>query len=202
MKVSIALFLPALLLVAACSGTNEELKTEAPPVAKKDTIVTPPPTARVYTYNERYFIPDAEIDEATNVDDPLQAIRVIQLKKGTNSVLVISSFDELAGQSLETWFGIELPSFAPGTYQLADAPKIQFYRFYLGEDRTRIDGESYEGSITVEENKDGYVSGYIDATINGITKSFEEKSKQVRVTFTGSFKIQEVALENTLMKSR
>jgi hypothetical protein len=35
-----------------------------------------------------------------------------------------------------------------------------------------------------------------------VTKSFEEDSKQVRVTFTGSFRIQEVALENTMMKSR
>lgn len=191
-----------LLVLAGCSGANEELKTEAPPVAKKDTVVTPPPTARVYTYNERYAIPDAAIDEATNVDDPLQAIRVIQLKEGKNSVLVVSSFDTLAGQSLETWFGIELQSFAPRRYNLADVANAQFYRFYLGEDRKRIDGQSYEGTVTIEENSDGYVSGYIDATVNGVTKSFEAESKPVRVTFTGSFRIQVVDLENTLMKTR
>ncbi|MDT8322581.1 MAG: hypothetical protein RRA94_00615 [Bacteroidota bacterium] len=190
------------LLMVGCSASNEELKTEAPPVAKKDSVVTPPPAARVYTYNDRYAISDAAIDEATNVDDPLQAIRVIQLKEGRNSVLVISSFDKLAEQSLETWFGIELPSFSPGSYSLADAANIQFYRFYLGDQRKRIDGESYEGTVTIEEFRDGYVSGYVDATINGVTKSFEEKSKPVRVTFTGSFRIQVVDLENTLMKTR
>ena len=197
-----AFLLITLLVLAGCSGAKEELKTEAPPVAKKDTVVTPPPTERVYTYSERYAIPDATIDEATNVDDPLQAIRVIQLKEGKNSVLVISSFDTLAGQSLETWFGIELPSFAPGSYALADAANAELYRFYLGEDRKRIDGESYEGKLTIEENSDGYVSGYIDATINGVTKSFDADSKPVRVTFTGSFRIQVVDLENTLMKTR
>ena len=202
MKLLPLLLLTVLLGLAACSGADEDLKTEAPPVAKKDSVITPPPTARVYTFNERYFIPDASIDEATNVDDPLQAIRVIQLKEGKNQVLVISSFDKLGETSLETWFGIELPSFAPGTYQLKDASKINFYRFYLGDKRKRIDGESYEGSITVEENADGYVAGYIDATINGVTKSFEEESKPVRVTFTGSYRIQEVALENTMMTSR
>lgn len=192
----------SLLFIAGCSGANEELKTEAPPVAKKDTVVTPPPTARVYTYNERYAIPSASIDEATNVDDPLQAIRVIQLKEGKNSVLVVSSFDKLGEQSLETWFGIELPAFRPGSYPLADVVNAQFYRFYLGNERKRIDGQSYEGTVTIEEYADGYVSGYIDATINGITRSFEEESKPVRVTFTGSFRIQEVELENTLMKTR
>jgi len=202
MKYTTAVVLVLSALLAACSAANEEIKTEAPPVAKKDTLVTPPPAARVYTYSERYFVPDAEIDAATNVEDPLQAIRVIQLKEGKNNVLVVSSYDKLGETSLETWFGIELPSFAPGKYMLANASNAAFYRFYLGDKRKRIDGESYEGSITVEEYKDGYLSGSIDATINGVTKSFEEDSKPVRVTFTGSFRIQEVALENTMMKSR
>jgi hypothetical protein len=202
MKYTSAILLILGVLLASCSGTNDEIQTEAPPVAKKDTIITPPPAARVYTFTERYFIPGAEIDAATNVDDPLQAIRVIQLKEGKNNVLVISSFDKLGETTLETWFGIELPSFAPGKYMLADAANTAFYRFYLGDKRKRIDGESYEGSITVEEYKDGYISGSIDATINAVTKSFEESSKPVRVTFSGSFRIQEVALENTMMKTR
>ncbi|MCB2203624.1 hypothetical protein KQI65_02660 [bacterium] len=202
MKYSRLLLIPILALAIACSSANEELKTEAPPPAKKDTLAVPPPPAKVYTFDERYFVPNASIDDATNISDALQAIRVIQLKEGKNSVLVISSFDKLGEQSLETWFGIELPSFAPGTYELRDAKNAAFYRFYLGDERKRIDGESYEGSITIEENSDGYVSGYIDATINGITKSFEEDSKRVRVKFTGSFRIQKVDLENTMMKSR
>jgi hypothetical protein len=190
------------MILNACSGPEVQMKTEEAAIAKKDSIVTPPPTARVYTYSDRYMIPNASIDKATNIDDALQAIRVIQLKAGPNQVLVLSSFDKLGETSLETWFGIEMPSFKPGTYKLAEAANMAFYRFYLGEDRKRIDGETYEGNITIEEYKDGYVSGSIDATINGVTKSFEEKSKQVRVKFTGSFNIQEVALENTKMKTR
>lgn len=191
----------ACVLLAACSAP-EEIKTEQPPIAKKDSIITPPPATRVYTYNERYFIPNASIDDATNIDDPLQAIRVIQLKKGTNKVLVISSFDKLGENSLETWFGIEMPSFAPGSYRISDAAQLAFYRFYLGEQRKRIDGKKYDGKLTIEQYKDGYISGHIDAKISGETKSFDEESKPVTVTFTGSFRIQEVALENTLMKTR
>ena len=201
MKYVFSTLIFACILLAACSAP-EEIKTETPTIAKKDSIITPPAAARVYTYNDRYFIPDASIDDATNVDDPLQAIRVIQLKKGANKVLVISSFDKLGETSLETWFGIEMPSFAPGSYKIAEAAQLAFYRFYLGEERKRIDGQKYDGTLTIEEYKDGYISGHIDAKIGGVTKSFEEDSKPVTVTFTGSFRIQEVALENTLMKTR
>ena len=75
-----------------------------------------------------YYVKGAVIGDPKDVDDPLQAIRVIQLKPGADEVLVISSFDKQGETSLETWFGIELPSFAPGTYDLADARKISFYR--------------------------------------------------------------------------
>ena len=201
MKYAFSSLVLSCILLAACSAP-EEIKTEQPPIAKKDSVITPPPAARVYTYNERYFIPEASIDDATNVDDPLQAIRVIQLKKGANKVLVISSFDKLGESSLETWFGIEMPSFAPGTYELSEATQLAFYRFHLGEKRKRIDGERYGGTLTIEEYKDGYISGHIEAKIAGITKSFEEESRPVKVTFTGSFRIQEVALENTLLKTR
>ncbi|MBN1446505.1 MAG: hypothetical protein JXA28_01140 [Bacteroidetes bacterium] len=198
---SIAIVLFAVLL-AACSGSEEQVRMEIPPPKKAEPAITPPSAEREFTFNERYFIKNASIDDPENIDDALQAIRVIQLKEGRNQVLVISSFDKLAESSLETWFGIEMPSFSPGTYQLKDARQIAFYRFYLGDERKRIDGESFEGTITIEEEKDGYLTGYIDATVNGVTKSFEEESKPVRVTFSGSFRIQEVKLEDTMMKRR
>lgn len=202
MKITVQLCLAAAVFLAACSGSENNVPPEAPPVAKKDSVITPPPTARVFTYNERYFIENASIADAKDIDDALQAIRVIQLKEGKNQVIVISSFDKLGETSLETWFGIEMPSFAPGTYNLADAVQAAFYRFYLGDERKRIDGQVYEGTITVDSNDDEAVTGYIDATINGQTRSFEEESKDVRVRFTGSFRIGKVDLENTMMKTR
>jgi len=198
---SVAIALLAVLL-AACSGTEEQVRMEIPPPKKEEPKITPPPPEREFTFNERYYVKSAAIDDPENVNNPLQAIRVIQLKEGNNEVLVISSFDKLAQQSMETWFGIEMPSFAPGRYRLADAERILFYRFYLGDERKRIDGESYEGTIEIEEHSDGGLIGYIDATVNGVTKSFEEESKPVRVKFSGSFRVQEVELENTMMKTR
>lgn len=198
---SAAIALLAVLLVA-CSGSEEQVRMEIPPPRKEEPKITPPPPEREFTFTERYYIKNAAIDDPENIDDALQAIRVIQLKEGKNEVLVISSFDKLAQQSMETWFGIEMPSFGPGKHQLADAERILFYRFYLGDKRKRIDGESYEGTITIEEGDDGYLIGYVDATVNGLTKSFEEETKRVRVKFSGSFRVQEVELENTLMKSR
>ena len=200
-RTSAAIILFAILL-AACSGSEEQVRMEIPPPKKEEKKITPPPPEREFTFNERYYVRNAEIDDPENINDPLQAIRVIQLKEGNSEVLVISSFDKLAQQSMETWFGIEMPSFAPGTYQLTDAERILFYRFYLGDERKRIDGESYEGTIEIEEHQDGSLIGYIDATVNGVTKSFEEDSRPVRVKFSGSFRVQEADLENTMMKTR
>ncbi len=202
MKFTSAAAILLAVLLAACSGSEEQVRMEIPPPKKEEPKIAPPPPEREFTFNERYYVKSAAIDDPENINDALQAIRVIQLKEGKNEVLVISSFDKLAQQSMETWFGIEMPSFAPGKYKLADAERILFYRFYLGDERKRIDGETYEGTIEIEEHGDGNLIGYVDATVNGVTKSFEEDSKKVRVKFSGSFRVQEVALENTMMKTR
>lgn len=201
MRYTSAAVILLVILLSACSSTQEQVKM-VPPEKDETPKIVPPEPEREFTFNERYFVRDAAIGDPKDVDDPLQAIRVIQLQKGSNQVLVISSFDKVAGEAMETWLGVEMPSFKPGTYKLAKATRVMFYRFFLGEERKRIDGEAYEGTITIEEEKDGYLIGYIDATINGLTRSFQEDSKKVRVRMTGSFHIQEVELENTMMKSR
>jgi hypothetical protein len=190
-----------LLLFSACSSTEEQVKTEPPPVEKEKDI-KPIEPVREYTYSERYYVRNATIGDPTDVDDALQAIRVIQLKPGGNEVLVINSMEKYGDNTMETWFGIELPSFAPGQYDLSQAAKIAFYRFYLGEDRKRIDGAQSEGSIKIESSENGELIGSINATTSGMTKSFQAASAPVKVTFTGSFRIQETELENTIMKSR
>jgi hypothetical protein len=201
MKHQIVALTATFLLFSACSSTEEQVKPEPPPI-QKETEVKPVEPEREFTYTERYYVKNALIGDPTDVDDPLQAIRVIQLKPGTGEVLVISSFDKQDATSLETWFGIELPSFTPGTYDLAKAKKISFYRFYLGEEKKRIDGQFSEGTLRIESNAGGELTGSVDATINGMSKSFDEASKPVRVKFSGSFRIQEVELENTMMKTR
>ncbi len=201
MNYTVTALFAAILLFSACSSTEEQVKPEPPPV-EKETAVKPVEPERVFTYTERYYVKGAVIGDPKDVDDPLQAIRVIQLKPGADEVLVISSFDKQGETSLETWFGIELPSFAPGTYDLADARKISFYRFYLGEEKKRIDGQSCDGTLKIESNADGALTGSVEATVNGISKSFDTADAPVRVKFSGSFRIQEVALENTIMKTR
>ncbi|MFZ1729658.1 MAG: hypothetical protein WBQ23_08140 [Bacteroidota bacterium] len=201
MKYNILAIIVLFLLVSACSGTKEEVAIQPPPVEKKVVPEKAPPE-REFTYTERYYVKNAVIGDPADVSDPLQAIRVIQLKPGSGEVLVISSFDDKGEKPLETWLGIELPSFAPGKYNLSQAKKISFYRFYLGDDRKRIDGQTSDGYLKVESNENGELIGSIDATINGVTKSFNEQNQPVRVVFTGSFRIQEVELENTMMKTR
>lgn len=201
MKYNILALCAMFLLVSACSGTKEEVTSQPPPVVKQ-AAPEKAPAEREFTYTERYYVKNAVIGDPADVSDPLQAIRVIQLKPGSGEVLVISSFDNEGEKPLETWLGIELASFAPGIYNLADAKKISFYRFYLGDDRKRIDGQSGEGKLKIESNENGELIGHIDATIIGTIKSFDQKNEQVRFTFTGSFRIQEVELENTMMKTR
>jgi hypothetical protein len=201
MKYQIAVLSASVFLFSACASTEEQLPPQAPPVVKEKEI-KPVEPEREFTYTERYYVKGATIGDPTDVSDALQAIRVIQLKPGTGEVLVFSSIDKMNESTLETWLGIELPSFAPGSYDLDQATKISFYRFYLGDDRKRIDGSSCEGKIKIESNTNGELIGSINATVNGTVKSFQAGNSEVNVVFTGSFRIQEEELENTIMKSR
>lgn len=190
-----------LLLFVSCTAPEEQIKLEPPPTEKKKEIA-PVEQVREFTFNERYYVRGASIGDPTEVDDPLQAIRVIQLTPGNNEVLVISSFDREGGTPRESWLGIELPSFAPGRYDLSEADNFMFYRFYLGEERRRIDGVSVNGRLIVESNEDGALTGSIDANISGLSRAFEEENRSERVRVNGSFRIQEVEFENTIMKTR
>ncbi len=201
MKHSILAVFAVILLFSACSSTKEEVKIVPPPVLKEEKPEMAPPE-REFTYTERYYVKNAVISDPADVKDALQALRVIQLEAGNAETLVISSFDKKGDATLETWLGIELPSFAPGIYELSTARKIAFYRFYLGEDRKRIDGSSSEGKIKIESNQDGDLIGSINATITATMKAFDQQNQEVNVTFTGSFRIKQVDLENTMMKTR
>ncbi|MBR9976282.1 MAG: hypothetical protein KFF77_11920 [Bacteroidetes bacterium] len=196
------LLLTVAILFSACSGSEEQVSPESPPPPPKTTEIKPVEAVREFTYTERYYVTRATIGDPSDVDDALQAIRIIQLKPGENDVLVISSFDRQGEASLETWFGIEMPSFAPGRHDLSSARNIAFYRFYLGNERKRIDGQRASGSLVIESYDGEAIIGTIDATIEGVTKSFDEASKPVKVSFSGSFRIQKAELEDTIMKSR
>ena len=190
------------LLLAACSGSQEEVRETVTEV-KTDTLPPPPEEVIVYDFNERYFVRNAAIDDEKEVENPLQALRVIQMKKGTGQVLVISAFEDKDGGKvkLETWLGIEMPSFAPGRYDLSEATQFRFFRFYLGEKSKRMDGEKITGGLKIEKLEDGYLIGSIKAEITGQTKSFDAESKEITATLNGSFRIQEVRLEDTIIKS-
>ena len=199
----LALFLAAALL-ASCSAPKEEIRTEKPEVKSVD--ITPPVPTRVFQFEDRYYVKGAAIDKSSNIDDPMQALRVIQIKEGPNDVLVISSFEKIQenGKPMpsETWFGVELPSMAPGVYDLAKAGTVSFYRFYLGDKPRRLDGQKFTGTLTIEEAKDGAIIGSLMTTISGVSKSFELPTEPFTTDFFGSFKIKEVPLEATIMKSR
>jgi hypothetical protein len=190
--------------IQACSGPKEEIRNIEPEIARPKMETPPPP--RVFKYEDRYFVRGAAIGDPTNVDDPVQAMRVIQVKEGAHAVLVITSFDKTNEDgkdvALETWLGVEMPSFAPGTYDLAKATKVSFYRFYLGQSGVRFDGTSFSGTITIESAIDGFIVGSIDAMISGVTKSFDHPSKDFQSRFSGSFRIADVPLEATIMKGR
>src|SRR5512145_113511 len=102
----------ALCLIAACSAPKEPVKVEETPKEPVAPIAKETPTAKpVYKYTERYFVERAAIAADTDFDDPLQAIRVIQLKDGGNQVLVVSSFDQVKengkDMGMESWLAVE-----------------------------------------------------------------------------------------------
>ncbi len=194
------------IMFISCSSTKEEIKE-----VKPEPVVTPtkPPEVdtRVFRFDERYFVRDAAIDKETNIEDPLQAIRVIQLKQGNSQVLVISQFENVEenGEKVgyETWMAVEMPSLEmPGKYDVGTARNVRFFRFRLGDKSLRMDGQSFSGSIKVESLKDGHLIGSVSVEVSGVTKSFDETSRPFKTVFAGSFRIKEVPLEATIMKSR
>ncbi|MDH7514380.1 MAG: hypothetical protein QHI48_00695 [Bacteroidota bacterium] len=196
------LFAP-LFMVLSCSAPKEEVEPlKVEPIAEP---LKPPEPVREFQFEERYLVRHASIDTSTRVEDPLQAVRVVQLKPGANTVLVISSFDKSSNTkraAVETWFAIELPSFEPGTYDLTDAKRLVFHRFFLGEKSERADGESFKGRLIIEGMEGGAIVGSVDATVSGTTKSFELPSRPFTTRFTGSFRIKEVPFEATILKGR
>ena len=201
MRYSIVLLLVSVFFIS-CASTEEQLPPQAPPIVKEKKI-EPVEPERVYSYTERYYVKNAVIGDPKDVNDPLQAIRVIQLEPGGNEVLVISSFDKLGETSLETWLGIEMPKFEAGKeYNLSNATRLSYYRFYLGDERKRSDANSATGMIKIERNENGEIIGAIDATLQGVNRAIGKADAPVEISFSGSFRIQEEALENTIMKSR
>ena len=202
-KFAVLAFIASISL-ASCSAPREETP---PPKAEEKTpevkIEKPP---RAFGVTERYYVKGAALAPPNKVDDPLQAIRVIQLKPGTHEVIVFFRQEqELVGKEqvrYETWMGIEMPFFAPGTYQISNAQEVQFYRFHLAQKGMRYDGESYTGSLTVEGSEDGYLIGSIDLLIKGETKAFDRPSERFQMAWKGDFRIQEVPLDATILKTR
>ncbi len=189
------------LVAAGCSGSDEQVKADVP-VIRIDTIAAPVVDTRVFKYNERYFVRGALLAKATNVDDPVQALRVIQLVKGANDALVISSFDNDGPAPTETWLGIEFQSLRVGTLSLEQANALQFYRFYLGDDRKRFDGVKATGTLTIDEITDQAIIGSIKAEIEGVMKSFESSPMPAKESFVGSFRIGRVNIEDTMIGGR
>lgn len=203
---SILLIFPLLLclILFSCSAPKEETK---PPVKeeKAPEVISDEP-ARAFGITERYYVRSASIAPPTNIEEPLQAIRVIQLQPGANEVLVLFRQEEGVenGESIryETWLGIEMSSFTPGRYYIGGALQVQFYRFQLAKKGVRYDGTSYTGTITIEDMKEGHLIGSIDLKIMGETRGFDTQSEKFEMTWKGDFRVQEVPLEATIMKSR
>lgn len=195
------ILLLSLVWLAACSSSKEEIQT-VKPETQKTPVPIPDVDTRVYDFEDRYFVKDASIDRETNIENPVQALRIIQLKPGSNQVLVISKMDKVDGVGVETWFGIEQSSFAPGTYDVAKAANVKFYRFVLGPNSKRFDGSAFRGTITIEREKDGMLIGTMDVSINGMTKSFTEPSAVFSSPLFGSFRIKEVPIEATSVEGK
>ena len=187
----------------SCSGPKEETppQKEEP---KKIVVPVEKPKA-TFMINDRYYVKNAQLAPPTAIDDPVQAIRVIQLEPGTHEVLVLFKTDESQADNgevvhNETWLGLELPSFAPGTYDLSDASKIQFYKFLLADKGVRYDGKTFSGDIKIRGIEDGYLIGELNIRIEGETKSFDKPTEKFDMEWKGSFRIQEVPIEATRMK--
>ncbi|NOY05285.1 MAG: hypothetical protein GXO82_01410 [Chlorobi bacterium] len=192
------------LFISSCSAPvekEEKPKEEKPRVEKKEV----PPEPRNFSFEQRYFIRNAAIGKSTDIENPFEALRVIQIKKGTDEVLVINKIKTVtvngSKEATETWFGIELPKFEAGkTYDVEKAVRVQYYQFNLGAPRVRYDGQSYRGTITVDGFEDDYILGSVDVEVTGTTTSFSKPPGTFKHRIAGAFRIQIVPLDALKMK--
>lgn len=190
------------IFFCSCAGSKEE--TPPPKVTIKTPTAPPQEPPRRFSIIDRYYVRNATLASPKQIDDPLQAIRVIQLAPGESEVLVLFSMndpqrDDSQG-TVEMWFGIEMKSFSKGTYDLSIIPRAQFFKFDLSQNSIRYDGQNYSGTITIAGVEAGHLIGSIDATINGETKSFQKPSEKFQLRWQGSFRVAEVPLDATQMK--
>ena len=202
MKTILTLLTITTIVFCSCGGSKEV----APPPKVESKIPTDPPQEppRRFSIIDRYYVRNAALASPKQIDDPLQAIRVIQLAPGESEVLVLFTMDDPqrdnAHGKVEMWFGIEMKSFSKGTYDFANITHAQFFKFDLSQNSIRYDGQNYSGTVTIEGVEAGHLIGSIDATIKGETRSFEKPSEKFQLRWQGSFRVAEVPLEATQMK--
>ncbi len=207
MKLHLIVTIAAIAVLGACSAPKEPVAVDEPPREPAQPIAKETPAAKpVYKYTERYFIEKAAIAADTDFDDPLQAIRVIQIKDGVNQVLVVTSFDQVKENGkdigMESWLAIEMPAFAIGTYDISNALATKFYRFELGNRGKRYDGTLFSGSIEIIELTPQEITGFLNITISGVIKGFDQPKNDFKMSFSGSFRIDKVDIEATKMGKR
>jgi len=194
-KLLVVIFLFSVAVyMMGCSATEETTQQED---VEKEIIKIPPkviqPIDISYDFTERFLLPNSNIvfdkgNEAIMVDPIVGDF--IQFKKGDKNTFVFHRFeiDPVSNEKTnEIVFAFETLNTEIGTKIYPD--KFIYYYLSYQDSRSRIDGESIQGYVVLDEVSDKAISGNLVFSIDGKRKEFDKEDVAVTAEFKGSFKI-------------
>ena len=190
----IFLFSTALYMVG-CSAEETIQKDE---VKEQKPVQLPPkvmqPVDISYDFTGRYLLPNSSIvfdksDEAVMLDPIVGDF--VQFKRGNKNTFVFHRFEVDSASNEKTneiVFAFETLDTETGV-KIFPEKFVYYYLSYKGS-RSRVDGETINGYVILDEIDDNAVSGNLSFSIYGKRKEFDKEDVDVTAEFKGSFKIQ------------
>jgi hypothetical protein len=194
-KTAVFVFLFSIALyIMGCSAEETIQKEE---VKEQKPVQLPPkvmqPVDISYDFTDRYFLPNSNIvfdkSDAAFMLDPIVG-DFVQFKKGDKNTFVFHRFeiDSVSNEKTnEIVFAFETIDTETGVKIFPE--KFIYYYLSYKDSRSRVDGETINGYVILDEVNDNAVLGNLSFSIDGKRKEFNKEDVNVTVEFKGSFRI-------------
>ena len=194
-KTAVFVFLFSIALYIMGCSTEETIQKEE--VKEQKPVQLPPkvmqPVDISYDFTDRYLLPNSNIvfdkSDAAFMLDPIVG-DFVQFKKGDKNTFVFHRFeiDSVSNEKTnEIVFAFETIDTETGVKIFPE--KFIYYYLSYKDSRSRVDGETINGYVILDEVNDNAVLGNLSFSIDGKRKEFNKEDVNVTVEFKGSFRI-------------
>ena len=194
-KLVVFIFLFSTTLYMMGCAAEETIQKEE--VKEQKPVQLPPkvmqPIDIVYDFTGRYLLPNSNIvfDKS---DEPVMLDPIVgdfvQFKRGDKNTFVFHrfEFDSVSKEKTnEMVFAFETLNTETGIKIFPE--KFVYYYLSYKDSRSRVDGETINGYVVLDEVGDNAISGNLSFSIDGKRKEFDKEDVSVTAEFKGSFKI-------------